>query len=162
MVWETALSAAIQVAITTAGFSGVVAALGRRATGEWTQTEQLLLKMLLTASTSTLIFSFLPFVLIDLTSTEFAWRVCSGLLGSYYIAIVVIRSRQRRTVGHWVLRVSPWVFGIVHAIITVVVLGNAFLLASPSLYVLAVIWGLSVAILAFVALLLESWRTPRT
>ena len=37
---------------------------------------------------------------------------------------------------------------------------NAVWLASSSLYVLGVLWGLVIAFLTFVRLLLESWREP--
>ena len=160
MAWETALSAAMQVAITTAGFSGVVAAFGRRAAGGWTQADQLLLQTLLTASAAALVFSFLPFVSIDLARPELAWRICSGAYVIYSIGIVIVRRSQHRGSRRWLLHLSPWIFGTVHAFVTVALLANTIWVASSSLYLLAVMWSLGVAFIAFVALLLESWRAP--
>ena len=159
-MWETALSSAIQVAIAIAGFSGIVAALDRRAAGHWTESDQLALRMLLTASSTTLIFAFLPFVLIDLVSSQLTWRACSGLFFIYLVGITVLRRRQAQ--GTWPLRVGRWQFLAMQSIVVLVLLANTVWFASPSVYLFAVVWGLLVAFLAFITLLLESWRPPPT
>ena len=58
MYWNEALGAAIEVAIAIAGFSGIVAAVGRRGAGDWTSIDQLRLRVLLTASGSAGAFAF--------------------------------------------------------------------------------------------------------
>ena len=72
--WESALGSAIEVAIAIAGFSGIVAAVGRRAAGSWTDSDQLNLRILLTASGATIFFAFLPFLLIGPLDPPVAWR----------------------------------------------------------------------------------------
>jgi hypothetical protein len=40
MPWESALGSVIEVAIGLAGFSGIVAAVGRRGAGQWSAFDQ--------------------------------------------------------------------------------------------------------------------------
>ena len=58
------------------------------------------------------------------------------------------------------LRINPWLFGVVQVIVLAMLVGNMIWFASSSLYVVAVIWSLAISFLAFVTLLLESWREP--
>ncbi len=160
MTWESALGSAIEVAIGIAGFSGIVAAVGRRGAGNWNEVDQLRLLILLTASGVSLLFAFLPFVLIDLMEPALVWRLASGLLGSYFVGIVTYRVRAAagiggaRAIGMTPIRMT------LQAVVVSVLFANAFWFASPSLYVVGVLWGLAIAFLSFVGLLLDSGRQP--
>jgi hypothetical protein len=160
MAWESALGSAIEVAIGIAGFSGIVAAVGRRGAGHWTDADQIRLRILLTASGASLVFSFLPFVLVDVIEPPLVWRLGSALVATYMVGITILRVRQasiagiRSAIG---MRAAPMT---AQAVVVGLLLANALWLASSSLYVAAVLYGLGIAFLTFIALLLDSWREP--
>ena len=160
MNWESSLESAIEVAIGIAGFSGIVSAVGRRGAGHWTEVDQFRLRVLLTASGSALVFSFLPFMLIDLIDPTPTWRLVSGLQAIYFLAISSYRVREAsasgiaRAVGVRPIRL------MIQAGIGILLAANAFLFASPSIYVFGVMWSLVFAFMAFVRLLLDTWQDP--
>jgi hypothetical protein len=160
MAWESALGSAIEVAIGIAGFSGIVAAVGRRGVGRWTDADQIRLRILLTASGASLVFSFLPFVLVDVIEPVLVWRLASALVATHMVGITILRVRQasiagiRAAIG---MRAAPMT---AQAVVVGLLLANALWLASSSLYVAAVLYGLGIAFLTFVALLLDSWHEP--
>jgi hypothetical protein len=83
MEGEGALLATAEVAITLAGFTGIVAVLGRRGHGEWEPQEQLRLSMMLVSSFSAVFFAMLPVALVGVRASEpAAWAVSSAILGS--------------------------------------------------------------------------------
>ena len=93
--WESALASAIEVAIAISGFSGIVAAVGHRSTGNWSPDDQLRLRVLLTASGIAGAFAFAPFILLDTQSEAgLIWRVGSGVMAAWLIAIPFYRRRQ--------------------------------------------------------------------
>jgi len=159
--WESALGSVIEVAIAIAGFSGIVAAVGRRGAGHWSEADQLRLRILLTASGVALVFAFLPFVLVDLIDPSLAWRLASGLLAIHTAVITVYRIRQSSSIagaGDAIgFRRSRVI--IVVAVISML-LANALWFASSSIYVLGVLWGVFIAFMTFVTLLLDAWRQP--
>jgi hypothetical protein len=70
-----------EVAITLAGFTGIVAVLGQRGRGDWRPEEQLRLVMLLASSFAALLFAMLPIALGSLGLTEAgSWTISSTLL----------------------------------------------------------------------------------
>jgi hypothetical protein len=157
MYWESALGSAIEVAIAIAGFSGIVAAVGRRAEGGWTASDQLNLWILLTASGATIFFAFLPFILLGPFEPAAAWRVGSGLFALYLFGIHVYRLRQASKLGgegekRIRLRLVP------QPLVAVAMSSNAIWFAEPWLYLFGVAWGVFVAFITFVALLLGSWH----
>jgi hypothetical protein len=156
-VWETALGSAIEVAIALAGFSGIVAAVGRRGAGHWEAPEQLLLRILLTASGAALVFAFLPFLLFESFGSSLTWRVGSGLQASYFIVITARRYRQSSSLGAPVLTSRG--IGVQAAVIALLV-ANAAWISSSSVYVFGVLWTLFTAFITFVRLLLDSWNDP--
>ena len=161
MAWESALGSLIQVAIAIAGFSGIVAAVGRRSTGYWTDSDQLRLRILLTASGATLVFGFLPFVLVELFELSLVWRLASGVYAIYTVGIAIYRARQlsRSGIHPAAIGLRPWSV-LVQVAITAMLVANTVWFASFSAYLLCVLWGLVVAFGAFVTLLVEAWRQP--
>lgn len=154
-MWESALGSAIEVAIALAGFSGIVAAVGRRGAGHWEAPEQLLLRILLTASGAALVFAFLPFLVLESIDSSLTWRIGSGLQAAYFIVITARRYRQFSSLGDTLL--PSWRIGVQGAVI-LVLLTNAAWSSSSSLYVFGVLWSLFTAFITFVRLLLDSWR----
>jgi len=80
---QDALLTTAEVAITLAGFSGIVAVLGRRGHGEWQPQERMRLTMLLASSFMAVFFAMLPIALLGLGLGEAgAWSVSSAILGA--------------------------------------------------------------------------------
>lgn len=158
MEWESALGSVIEVAISIAGFSGIVAAVGRRGAGHWSKADQLSLRILLTASGMTMLFAFLPFILVDVLDAPLMWRVLSGVLAVWLLGIFFYRRRQIAAAG---LRPgigvrSPYVLAATIAFFAI--LGaNAIFFASSSLYLVGMLWITFIPFFTFVALLLSSW-----
>ena len=157
MHWESALESAIEVAISIAGFSGIVAAVGHRSAGQWNDHDQLRLRILLTASGVAIIFSFLPFLLVDAIDPSVVWRLTSGLLAVHTVAITLYRRRQASHIETASEFRNPFVL-VLQVGVVIALVANACWLGSSSIYVFGVLWGLVVAFMTFVALLLESWR----
>ena len=157
MHWTSALESAIQISIAICSFSGIVAAVGRRATGRWTSAEQFLLRQLLTASGATLLFAYFPFVLLDAIPEPTCWRIVSGLLAIWRITIIVRSFRQMAAIADFKAR--PAVGTVPGLVIALALVANVGL-ALPWLYVVGVLWGLIVAFGSFVSLLLDTWKSP--
>lgn len=69
------------VSIALIGFSGVVTALGRRGTGEWSPAEILQLRMLVEPSIITLFGAFVPSTIaLAVGDGDVAWRAANGVL----------------------------------------------------------------------------------
>jgi hypothetical protein len=90
-----------EIAIAIVGFSGVVAVLGHRGSGKWSDTEIVRLRTLVEPGIVVLFASFLPPVLhLALASEELAWRISNGVLASGQLANVVaflVRSNRTTT-----------------------------------------------------------------
>jgi len=158
MTWDSALGSVIEVAISLAGFSGIVAAVGRRGAGQWTITDQVRLQILLTASGAVLLFAFLPFVLIDLMDPALVWRVVSGLMALWICAIVIYRYRQASREGIAKADGVPLFAGLSQFTNVLLLVANTVWFASPPLYLIALLWNTAIAFMAFVSLLMDSWR----
>ena len=161
MVWESALGSIIEVAIALAGFSGIVAAVGRRGAGHWSKADQLLLRILLTSSGAAILFAFLPFTMIDAVDPFIVWRILSGLLATWLLGIGIYRSRQGSVAGirgRFGLR-NPYFAIPTIAIFSTLTL-NALWFGSSSLYVVGLLWITAIPFSTFVSLLLNSWKQP--
>lgn len=86
-----ALSASAQVAVTLAGFAGVVVAFRSRSVHEWSRIDKFRLQILLTNSAVPFVMSILAMVLLS-TSLDVAtiWRLCS--LFTFIMLVVAGRS----------------------------------------------------------------------
>jgi len=74
-------------AVALAGFSGVVAVLGRRVSGDWTSQELLQLRTLVEPSLIALFGSFIPGILQLVSPSEsLTWRLSNGVLGLLGVA----------------------------------------------------------------------------
>src|SRR5256885_5627485 len=75
-----ALTTSAQVAVTLAGFAGVVVAFRNRSVHEWSKLDKFRLQILLTNSVVPFVLSILALVLLS-TSLELVtiWRLCSLL-----------------------------------------------------------------------------------
>ena len=109
-----ALSASAQVAVTLAGFAGVVVAFRSRSVHEWSKIDKLRLQILLTNSASPFLMSILGIALLttNLEQTT-VWRWCSLLSFVILVLIAQIGSRTYRGFSRGEFRASgarPWLF----------------------------------------------------
>lgn len=159
MPWDSALGSIIEVAIALAGFAGIVAAVGRRGSGQWSAADQLLLRVLLLSSGAAIIFAFLPFILADALELSMLWRVLSAVLALWLTAVAILRIRQ--SMSHGItqvldLRLNYFIAGGLSVVLLLV--ANAVWLASPSVYLVGLLWQVTISFVTFVTLLLNSWR----
>lgn len=162
MAWVSALGSVIEVAIALAGFSGIVAAVGRRGAGHWSPVDQLLLRLLLSAAGAALAFAFLPFLLIDVMDPSLVWRICSGVHATFCLVMVLYRLREVSVLGvtEALGKRNLAVMFVAASTVFMVSVSNALWFASSSLYVLAIVWHVVTAFWTFVALLLDAARQP--
>jgi hypothetical protein len=86
-----------EVSIAFAGFTSVVAVLGRRATGDWAEIDRFRLSQMLSSSLATLLLSLLPLILAHLHLSERAtWGWASVVLAMYLIFAAVSGPRRIR------------------------------------------------------------------
>ena len=159
MYWDTALSAAVEVAIAIAGFSGIVAAFSQRNPGSWTAAAQLRLRVLLTSSAFAGLFAFLPFILFEAgLDASVCWRVGSAAQAAFFVGIFAYRLRQASLTGTSDAIRAYRAMPVFIAVVLTLQVVNVAYVAQSWIYILGVIFQLFVAFSAFVALLLDSWR----
>src|SRR5213082_995906 len=92
-----ALSASAQIAVTLAGFAGVVVAFRNRSVHEWSKIDRFRLRILLMNSGTPFMLSILGMVLSSTTvDSTTVWRLCS--LTTFVIVVFIAQgySRSRR------------------------------------------------------------------
>ena len=153
-----------EIGIALAGFTGVVAVLGRRSRGDWSPLETLRLHILIQTSLLVVFLSFLPILLLRAASAEMAWRTANGACGlALVVTTYVIATRWRASGFSWEGE-SVRVNRILGAISTLALfpilllqfaaaLGASFIDAFL-LYALALLYLLSLGAMNFVLLLL--------
>jgi hypothetical protein len=98
---QNLLQSISEVAVTLAGFSGVVAVLGHRDRGSWSAAELLQLRTLVEPSLIALFGSLFPGTLqLADVPDAWCWRIANavlGVLGTLGLAAFILRSRAVRT-----------------------------------------------------------------
>ena len=109
-----ALSASAQIAVTLAGFAGVVVAFRSGAVHEWSKMDKFRLEILLSNSGLPFILSILALVLTTTTLNEqMTWRLCSLIAFIIMVARGRMLSKTYRGFSRQELRTSEskrWVF----------------------------------------------------
>jgi hypothetical protein len=147
-----------EVGITLAGFTGIVAVLGRRGHGEWEPHEWLRLAMLLTFSFGSVFFAFLPPLLdaYDVPEPR-AWSIASAMLAVFLAVVYAAIIGRVVALGELVRDEFPrWagaVTGIGTAIVVAVLASNAFGARAFGPYLVGMLWMLVAAALQFYRLL---------
>jgi hypothetical protein len=102
------------VAVTSAGFAGVVATFGRHTEGEWLPEERFRLTNMLVLSLGACLFAFIPLIEEMFHIAEAAlWTIASILLGTFSAAYFVYVMPERRRLNQsrpGVLR--PWMAAV--------------------------------------------------
>ena len=149
-----------EIAVALAGFSGVVAALGRRSHGDWSPAELLQLRTLVEPSLIALFGSFLPGIIQLASQSEIlTWRLSNGalgLLGLSGVAAFIVRSRTASTTpGQRVLVVLA-----LPAIGALLLAAGGVLTQYELIFVLGLVLALVVAAYNFLLLLFIFGRAP--
>ena len=160
---ESLLTSAIEVGIALAGFSGIVAVLGRRNQGSWSSAEKLRLQLLLQTSFSAVLFAMLPLFLLSMKITESSiWRLSSGIWLIYIVIEATMRIREISRIRAESAEPFPRAYFAFIAsgllLVTLFQLFNVVSLAEASPHLLAIIWSIIVAFLQFVRLLRGIWQ----
>ena len=127
--------------------------------GQWTAADQLRLRALLAASGVALISTFLPLLLIDSFESDHVWRSLGGLHAIYTAGITIHRYRQSRAIdvsGSVIVSGVPAY--VLQTPVIILMCSNAAWLASASVYVAGVLWGLFITFVVFARLLLAAAR----
>lgn len=147
-----------EVGITLAGFTGIVAVLGRRGHGEWEAHEWLRLAMLLTFSFGSVFFAFLPF-LLDAYHVEERriWAIASGALAIFVVVVYVVIVVRVVALGDLVRAEFPrWAgaaVGVASVIVLAVLVSNALGAREFAPYFTGMLWLLVAAAAQFYRLL---------
>jgi len=97
---EGILQTIAEIAVAFTGFTGVVAAFGRRSDRKWSDVDILRFRIMLATSLCALLYSVLPFVLFHLGLTSAAlWRLGSALLAAQIVANTLYRNIQAWRTG---------------------------------------------------------------
>lgn len=156
---EAILTTAIEVAIGIAGFSAVVVAIGPRRGSEWPEASRIALSALLLMSISTVVFGFVPLLLVSADVPEASvWPLSSGIHSVYLLAIALYRILQTARLARGEVRRGSLfaIFGIF-----LLTLGlqsaNALWLQLPWPYLTSMILMVVGAFTLFAALLWQLW-----
>jgi hypothetical protein len=150
-----------EVAIALAGFTGIVAVLGRRAGGRWSPLEWLRLRMLLETSLAVVFLSLFPVLLHQLEMLQdLIWRVGNGVQALVHLAgIVLLYLRFRKLDASQWPSEERWLASALVPISMMIVLFQgsvAFGNLAPYaffLFLLGLVYLLGIAALHFVLLL---------
>ncbi|HEU0297419.1 MAG TPA: GNAT family N-acetyltransferase [Anaerolineales bacterium] len=157
---ESILYTLAEVAVTLAGFSGVVGAFRLRGIHAWSPTELRVLWLLIGDSFLVLLFSLLPIPLVLADwSQDAVWGFCNALLGLWFIVVdlLVLREERRDRAARQLITVpviSPilYVLMVAAAGVGIALLLSAWDLVVPrgqAIYVLGLIVLLAFAALEF-------------
>lgn len=156
-----ALFTVAEVAIALAGFSGVVAVLGQRSSGEWSAPDWLRFAMLLAFSFGAVLFSLLPTLVLALGASEpAAWGISSVLLVVFFVSGWGLVVRRVTALGEVAAEQFPQRIGLTVAALSLPVLVMLVLNALSvgfsrefGPFFLGVLWLLSLAGFQFYRLL---------
>jgi hypothetical protein len=159
---EGFLTTIAEVGIAVAGFSGIVAVLGRRSEGDWSEADRLRLRLLLLVSFNTVLLSLLPMFLSAAGVVEEVWRAASGICLVYLLGIALYRVPQIARAREQSPReeTSPLFLGLMVGLFaTVLVLQGVNVVRWETAwpYFLVLLQGLALAFILFVRLLRVIW-----
>jgi len=162
--FEQVFTSAIEAGIAVAGFSGIVAVLGRRAEGQWSPSDRVRVMLLLQTSFAAIGLSFLALALDGAgVADPTIWKVGSTCYALYAVLAVLPRVRLLRTMPNADPSFPPTLAkGLIVVVSSVAALQayNAVALGVGWPFVLAVIFELVVALSVFVRLLQGAWSQP--
>ena len=144
------LFALAEVSVAFAGFSGVVAAFGRRDPGTWSFAERMRFNGLIETSLAALFFCVVPFCLSALhLSDAHVWRTASALFAAYLVVSTILnRRRFRAAPPSDTADVSPTALRLLRA--------TQMIAVALSLYNVAFLGEVGIFLLALLLLLMQA------
>lgn len=153
-----------EVGVALTGFTGIVVVLARRPGGTWLVVELAQLHDLLWSSLNVVFFALLPLVLIQAVSLEATWRIAAGGFALSGLCAGIKYWRSTRLYDRnvrlpiWSARLSYFLAPVGAGII-----GAKFAVAigfwpdnAAFVYLGALLWSLSIAVINFIFLLLPT------
>lgn len=156
---EAILTTAIEVAIGIAGFSAIVVAIGPRSGSEWPEAARVALSALLLMSISTVVFGFVPLLLLSAAVLEgTVWPLSSRMHSLYLIAVATYRLRQTSRLPRGEVRRGSLIaiFGIFVLTVSIQAM-NALWLQLPWPYLTSIVLMVIGAFTLFAVLLWQLW-----
>jgi hypothetical protein len=151
MAGEALLVGMATVAVVVAGFAAIAPGVSPDASG-WTAGHRLRLRAIVSTSFNVTFESLLPVVLFPALGERPSLQLASAIAFAYLLFVILIRARQMLRAG--ALRSRPAQVMVVAGPVATALFGlNALLLASLTVYGLALMIQLSVAALSFYSLL---------
>lgn len=152
-----ALLSIAEISIATIGFAGIMSALRPSSADSADAMHWLRLRLMVEASASVMVFSFLPFLLLGLVDSDRIWALGSGILAITSPMLVgSILVRQRRLFGSGLIRETLLfdTFVVLMAVLVEIasILNCLGLFFEPhfAVYLLGVLFPLSVAVAMFI------------
>jgi len=152
-----ALLTIAEIAIAIIGFAGIVSALRPRSSPSADTMNRLRLRLMVEASSSVMVFAFLPFILTGLVDGETVWSLGSGVLAvASPLLVGSIYVRQRRLFGTSLIREtilfdsSVVVMAVLVEIVLIANCLNVFFESHFAAYLLGVLFPLGVAVAMFI------------
>ena len=160
-----------EIGIALAGFTGVVAVLGRRSRGDWSPLESLRLSILLATSLAAVFLSFVPILMLrGVASVEAAWRASNGVCGVVFLIGMIGGFARWRASSYtfettsvpvgWLLLGIMTPLGMLIGFAQVMIALGFHLLDAFLIYALCLLYLLSLSAMNFVFLLLPD-KSPR-
>jgi len=159
---ETLLAFA-EIAVSLAGFTGIVGVLGQRESGDSREIVWLRLRAMLEVALRNAAFALLPIPFLGMASSEtVVWRIASGVYLVTVVAFILLRRRQARltTVGQALS--APFLSLLPLSLLACV--ANVLGLGGPhafSLYFLSLLLGLLTAGMLFVSVAASFFDDPQ-
>jgi hypothetical protein len=144
-----------ELAIGIAGFSAIIVVLSPKPIRAWRQVDQHNFRGLLQITAVTIFFCFLPFIVDTVVGDGSVWKISLLIYAAYHVVDLATFTFQFPKEAGLVNRVMLFL-GYVVAIIQIVfgLAGSAQ--SMEAVYLVALIWHLSVSFTAFVLLILNS------
>ena len=147
-----------EVAVAFAGFTGIVAVLGKRSSNPWSSAELNTIRTLLHTSIGATLFALLPGVLGPyVESSDLVWRASSGLFTAYHLTAILSSLRH----GSTGVTMAPWVvnltlpIGFLSIVATSLVTLGMFASSAAFIYTLTVFHFIMMSAICFGSLLLR-------
>jgi hypothetical protein len=142
-----------QIAIALTGFTGVVVALGRRELAAWAPTERFLLRALLYWSLGTMFLAFVPAALSGVAAGT-AWRLAHAVFAVFHSAVFAwfFQQSRRYSLPFTAASLGTVLVGLGVLLGELAVVVGLVTRAAPYLYLLALLWFVFLAAVAFAAL----------
>ncbi len=147
--------------LTVTGFSGLISVLGRRSSGQWTETERFQLGELIVVSLTVTFASFIPILVSLVQHSDAALTTATNLVAGLHLIVLVrgaMKNSQRSTSSP---EMPTWVAALMIigglAVICAAFLATTQMIAATAFWLVAnLLWQLMVAAIHFVLLIMKT------